>query len=96
MNRQAIAIICVCDEVAKSYGFSDLVFCQRLVASGLIITTSTLLYPRTFTGQETTLSPIIDPINRHKKKTRQNSVDSPKNRIPIRAVPNAPIPVQIA
>jgi hypothetical protein len=45
---------------------------------------------------ETNFSPTIEPISRKMKKSRQNSDDSLKTKIPSRAVPTAPMPVHTA
>jgi len=47
-------------------------------------------------GQETSLSPMIEPMSVVRKATRQNVVGSLKTSIPIAAVPKAPSPVHTA
>lgn len=45
---------------------------------------------------DTSFNPSMEPINRIKKNTLIKDKGSLKNNIPIKAVPNAPIPVHIA
>lgn len=39
---------------------------------------------------------MMDAIRQNRKKSRHKSVGSPNQKMPIKAVPNAPMPVQTA